>query len=366
MTRWFSPIAIPVPSPETLAMRPLLALLERGLLPDALVRAGIRRLCAARLAAESAGGPAGIEARKRQLMAQLARGPIAVDAGAANRQHYEIPAELFRRILGPRLKYSSAYWPAGVETLAAAEEAMLALSTTRAGVADGQEILDLGCGWGSFSLWAAERFPCSRLLAVSNSASQRQFITAEAERRGLTNLEVVTRDVNELAAEDLRGRRFDRIVSIEMLEHVRNHPALFARFASWLAPAGRLFVHVFCHREVAYPFEVHGASDWMAEHFFTGGLMPSADWLPRTAAPLELEERWLLSGVHYQKTAAAWLANLDRERRAAAPILAAVYGETEVRRWLARWRVFFLACAELFGFAGGSEWQVAHYLFRIP
>ncbi|HXU31081.1 MAG TPA: class I SAM-dependent methyltransferase [Thermoanaerobaculia bacterium] len=357
-------------------VRGFLRLLERNFLPDALIRLGIRKLCAERLAAETAGGRDAIEGRKRELIARLRASAVAVHTGEANAQHYELPTAFFRRVLGRRLKYSGAYWPAGVDSLDRAEEAMLALTAERAEIADGQSILDLGCGWGSFTLWAAERFPSARILAVSNSSTQKVFIEEQARERGFANVTVRTVDANvlgtEAAPEELRAAdlasRFDRIVSVEMLEHVRNYEEMLGRIAAWLTPEGKLFVHVFCHREVAYPFEVKDESDWMARFFFTGGLMPSADLLPRFVKPtgkvsLVVEAQWLVDGTHYQKTAEAWLANQDHFSRELKPLIAEVYGSDNATRWWVYWRVFFMACAELFGYAEGGEWQVAHYRF---
>ena len=234
---------------------------------------------------------------------------------------------------------------------------MLDLYLERAELADGQEILELGCGWGSLTLYMAERFPGSRILAVSNSASQGEHIRAEARRRGLEGVEVRTVDMNELDTD----RRFDRVVSIEMFEHMRNYALLFERVTGWLQPGGKLFVHIFCHRELAYPFEVTGDDDWMARYFFTGGLMPSADLLPRFQDPLRLEEHWWIPGTHYQRTSEAWLQAMDSHRPELEPIVSEVYGEGQALRWWVYWRVFFLACAELFGYRQGSEWGVAHY-----
>lgn len=335
------------------------ALVDRGLVPDPLVRFGIRRLLAARLRAERRRLPADGTARLEAWRRATAEGPLALSTDTANRQHYEVPPEFFRLVLGPRLKYSACLFPPGVEDLATAEEEMLALTAARARLEDGQRVLDLGCGWGSLALWIAERYPRSAVLAVSNSAPQGEFLRAEAARRGLGNVEHRVADINRL---ELDGG-FDRIVSVEMFEHVRNYAALFSRLARWLAPGGKLFVHVFCHRELAYPFEDAGPADWMARHFFTGGVMPSADLLPAFAGELALEQRWLLSGLHYWRTAEAWLANLDRERARALEILAGVHGEREAPLWLERWRVFFLACAELFAYRDGAEWGVAHYRF---
>jgi cyclopropane-fatty-acyl-phospholipid synthase len=335
------------------------SLVDRGLVPDPLVRFGIRRLLAGRLRDERRRAAGSTEERLAEWRSATAAAPLAPEAEAANRQHYELPPEFFRRVLGPRLKYSCCWWPHGVDDLARAEEEMLALTAERAGAADGQEILDLGCGWGSLSLWLAERLPNARITAVSNSTSQGEHLRAEAARRGLANVRHVRADIARLELD----RRFDRIVSVEMFEHLRNHAALFAKLERWLAPGGALFVHVFCHRELAYPFEDRGASDWMARHFFTGGVMPSVDLLPAFRGGLELDRRWLVPGFHYQRTAEAWLGNLDRHRDEATEILGRVHGTGAARAWCERWRVFFLACAELFGYRAGSEWLVAHYRF---
>ncbi|MGD2113699.1 MAG: cyclopropane-fatty-acyl-phospholipid synthase family protein [Acidobacteriota bacterium] len=377
------------------AMAGLLELAERGTLPDAAIRLGIRRLIAERLAEVSAGGPEEQHERFEALVAELRRAPVAVATGAANDQHYEVPAELFRLTLGEHLKYSACLWPldriAPVETLDEAERRMLDLTVQRAGIRDGDRVLDLGCGWGSLSLWIAERFPGCRVTAVSNSASQRQVIEERCRERGLDTVEVITADVNRLALE----RTFDRVVSVEMLEHVRNHPALFARVAAWLRPGGTFFVHVFCHRRFPYLFEpsepegAEGAGpagstrsagstgstqstrstspgDWMARTFFTGGVMPSPELLLRCQDRLTVRRQWLLDGRHYERTARAWLANLDRNRDAARRVLAGVHGAPEADRWLQRWRIFHMAVAELFGTRRGREWMVCHTLFENP
>jgi cyclopropane-fatty-acyl-phospholipid synthase len=291
---------------------------------------------------------------------EMARAPVALVPDKANEQHYELPPQFFRLVLGRHLKYSSGYWPAGVETLDDSEAAMLALTCERAGLEDGQEVLELGCGWGSLSLWMAERYPRSRILAVSNSAPQREHIASRAAERGLTNLEVVTRDMNSFDT----GRRFDRVVSVEMLEHMRNWAELTRRIRGWLRDDGRLFVHVFSHRELAYPFEAEGDSNWMGRHFFTGGMMPSHDQIGRVARGLEVEEDWLLDGRHYGRTSEAWLRRLDANRDRVWLVLADTYGEDQAETWLQRWRVFFMACAELFAFRRGTEWGVSHYLLK--
>lgn len=282
--------------------------------------------------------------------------PIALVPGAANLQHYEVPPAFFERVLGPRLEYSCALWEEGVSSLVAAEERMLEVTARRAGVEDGMEILDLGCGWGSFSVFAGERFPRARILAVSNSEAQRHFIEARVRRQGLEGIRVVTQDVNRFHPEG----RFDRVVSVEMFEHVRNHGALLERIASWLAPGGRAFVHHFAHRTHAYPYEDRGPGDWMAREFFSGGMMPSEDWLERFPGDLGVVERIRIPGTHYARTCEAWLGRLDADRERLAALLAEGAPRAEAARTLERWRLFFLACAELFAFRGGSEWGVVH------
>ena len=350
---------------ETLAVSPVLEAgyntwLESSFLPDWLIRTGIRRLVSARLRKEEKRTPAAQAERLMQFIAQLRQSPLAIRTDAANTQHYEVPAEFFRHVLGPQMKYSCALWNADTKNLAEAEEAMLVLACRRARLEDGQDVLELGCGWGSLSLFMARRFPNSRILAVSNSRSQKQFIDAEAARRGLANLAVVTADMNDFST----GLQFDRIVSVEMFEHMRNYAELLRRIAAWSRPGALLFVHVFAHSHFAYPYEVEDASDWMAQNFFTGGVMPSDDLLLYFQEHFHVREHWRISGVHYQKTSEAWLERLDRHRKEVLELFAAIYGKHEAQRWLVRWRVFFMACAELFGFAGGDEWIVSHYLFE--
>lgn len=338
----------------------LLGLAERGLVPDALLRAGIRRLCAQRLADERHGG-LDAQARRQQILIDgLRASPLAIHTDAANAQHYEVPAEFFRLCLGKRLKYSGCHYPAGTEALDAAEEHMLALYGERAELANGQAILELGCGWGSLTLWMAERYPQSHITAVSNSRSQRAHIESQCAARGLANVRVITCDVNTL---ELQAAAYDRCVSVEMFEHMRNYETLLSRIASWLRPGGKLFVHIFAHQTLLYPFETAGEDNWMGRHFFTGGVMPAADTLLWFQRDLQLEERWKVDGTHYQRTADHWLANQDQNRAAVMRVLEDAYGKELAPMWFQRWRMFWMACAELFGYAGGQEWGVMHYRF---
>ena len=333
-------------------------LAERGMLPDPILRAGIRRLLRQRLRELDPRDGEAVEQRRRRFERECRRGPVALVPARANQQHYEVSAGFFQHVLGPRLKYSCAWWPPGVADLAAAEEAMLTLCAERAQLEDGMHILDLGCGWGSLSLWVAERLPNARVLAVSNSKTQREYILNRAARSGLTNVEVTTADVNEFDPE----RRFDRVLSIEMFEHVRNHSLLLSRIAGWLAPMGKLFVHHFAHRSCAYPYETSGEDDWMGRTFFSGGMMPAHDLLLRNQRDLRVDEIWCVNGRHYQRTCEAWLARQDARREALRPVLAQTYGSAQAALWHRRWRLFFLACAELFGYHNGNEWWVTHAL----
>jgi cyclopropane-fatty-acyl-phospholipid synthase len=333
---------------------------ERGWIPDGLIRNGIRAWCAQRLKEELLGGAEQQAARFQGRIELLRQSPVAIHTDAANAQHYELPPAFFQHCLGKRLKYSCAYYPRGNETLDQAEEAMLQLYGQRAELADGQSILELGCGWGSATLWMAERFPRATIQAVSNSKSQREFIEAECLRRGLTNVRVRTEDVNRL---QLESQQYDRCICVEMFEHVRNYDTLLRNIGTWLRPGGKLFVHIFAHRTLMYPFETEGDDNWMGRFFFTGGLMPSASTLLCFQSRLDIEQQWLVEGTHYERTANHWLANQDAHQSAVMEALTGAYGAQNAPLWFQRWRMFWMACAELFGYADGQEWLVAHYRF---
>ena len=332
---------------------------ERGMLPDGIVRAGIRRLLRERLDEIGADDAVVSAATAEAFAAAMGQAPIALVPEKANEQHYELPPAFFAAVLGRHRKYSACFWPPGVDDLDAAEAAALQVTCERAGLSDGQRILELGCGWGSLTLWMAEHFPASRITALSNSAPQRRTIEAEAARRGLTNIEVLTCDINRFEPIG----RFDRIVSVEMFEHLRNWPLAFARLRRWLAEDGRFFMHVFVHRSAPYAFEARDPGDWMSRHFFSGGMMPSDDLALRCQDDLRLLRRWRWDGTHYARTAEAWLARMDHRRAIVWPLLEQAYGAEQAGLWWMRWRLFFLSCAELFGYDNGQQWWVGHYLF---
>ncbi len=337
-----------------------IALAEAALIPDPLLRLGIRRLLARRLRelqrAAATRGPSFVA----DFAAQLRTSPLAVSTDAANAQHYEVPPEFFVHALGPRLKYSACLFPAEQTELDEAEEAMLRLTCERAQIDEAESVLELGCGWGSLTLWLAEQYPGLKVTAVSNSRRQREFIESAAAQRGLGNVRVITADMREFEL----AETFDRVVSVEMFEHMRNYELLLARVAGWLKPEGRAFVHIFCHRDTPYLFETDGAANWMGRHFFTGGMMPSVDLLAEFDRDLRIEEQWRVGGHHYWRTCEAWLANVDSNREAILARFREDLSPREARRNLQRWRMFFMACGELFRYRGGEEWFVAHYRLR--
>ncbi len=332
---------------------------EQGLVPDRVVRLGIRRLLKERLAEVHASDAEAAEEANQAFIDAMRRAPIALLPEKANEQHYEVPAEFFAAALGPHRKYGSCWWGDGMEDLVQAEAAALRITCERAGLRDGQDVLELGCGWGSLSLWMADRYRNSHVTVVSNSHSQRRYIEEQAQARGLVNLQVITCDINQF---DTRAGHFDRVVSVEMFEHLRNWPHVFARVAGWLKPEGRFFMHVFAHRGAPYAFVERDASDWMSRHFFSGGMMPGDDLALNFQDDLRLIKRWRWDGTHYQKTAEAWLRNMDESRAALMPLMVATYGDA-ADAWWQRWRLFFMSVAELFGYENGQQWWVSHYLF---
>ena len=332
-------------------------LLEKNLLPDRVIRFGIRRLLAQRLREETA------RYDRTAYVADLKTRALAEQTAAANEQHYEVPTAFYLHCLGPRLKYSGCLYPEGTETLAQAEEHMLALYAERAQLADGQHILELGCGWGSLCLYNAARFPRARITAVSNSRTQKEHIDTEARKRGLDNLRVITADINEF---DITPGQFDRVVSVEMFEHLKNYEKLFRQIARWLKPGGLLFTHIFTHHRLSYHFVPRDASDWMSRYFFTGGQMPAHDLLPQFQNDLKLVADWKVNGRHYQQTAEHWLQNMDKHKEEIIPLFRDTYGPDKALKWWCYWRVFYMACAELWGYRNGEEWLVSHYLFRKP
>ncbi|MCB1583467.1 MAG: class I SAM-dependent methyltransferase [Xanthomonadales bacterium] len=338
-------------------IKTLINWVEKGYLPDSMVRAGIRRLVKQRLEEEYVNDAENFDQRYRDFLEEIRHSPLALETDKANEQHYEVDAEFYQYALGKRKKYSACYYHQN-EGLDDAELNMLELYAERGQFENGQQILELGCGWGSITLFLAEKYPESQITAVSNSHSQRKYIMGQAQALNLNNIEVITCDINELSLK----QKFDRVISIEMFEHVRNYKNLFNNIASWLHDEGKLFVHIFCHKFLMYPFIAEGDDNWMGRYFFSGGQMPASDTFLHFQEKLLLEQRWLLSGRHYEKTANHWLINMDQNRGKIMPVFNRVYGE-HASLWFQRWRIFFMSCAELFGYDQGSQWLVAHYLF---
>ncbi len=333
------------------------SLLEKNLLPDWLVRIGIRRLLAQRIREETTSYD------RAAYVADLKTRGLAEQTAAANEQHYEVATPFYQHCLGARLKYSGCLYPTGKESLDQAEELMLALYAERAQLADGQHILELGCGWGSLCLYNGARFPKAQITAISNSRTQKEHIDTEARKRGLTNLRIITCDIN---AFDIAPAQFDRVVSVEMFEHLKNYQLLFKNIARWLKPGGLLFTHIFTHHAFSYHFVARDSTDWMSRYFFTGGQMPAHDLFMQFQADLTLVSDWKVNGRHYQQTAEHWLQNMDAHRDEIMPLFRDTYGPDQAVKWWAYWRVFYMSCAELWGYKNGEEWLVSHYLFRKP
>lgn len=331
---------------------------EMGLVPDAVIRAGIRRLLEGRRKEIHSGDAEYAANALNRFVTMMNGSPIALVPELANEQHYEVPADFFAHVMGDNLKYSCCYWPKDVSSLSEAEAAALEVTVRRAGIEDGMAVLDLGCGWGSLSLWIAEHYPNASVTSVSNSRMQRDYIVQQAGERSIDNIEVIVCDMNDFDIE----KQFDRVVSIEMFEHMRNWGELFHRISNWLVPDGKFFMHVFCHRTVPYEYLDKGPGDWMSRYFFSGGMMPSADLPLRFPRHLGIEQRWHWSGRHYARTCNAWLEKMDSNQKPIREIFAACYGEENASLWIQRWRMFFMACAELFDYDDGHEWYVGHYL----
>ena len=341
-------------------IKALISLTEKGLLPDFIVRQGIRYLLKKRIFALTSQNVELNQKKKQSFIDSMDKSPIALVPDLANEQHYEVPAEFYDLCLGKHKKYSSCYWEDTTKTLNEAEALALKKTCAHAKLTNGQRILELGCGWGSLTLWMAKQYPKSSITAVSNSSSQRKYIESEAKKRKLQNINVITCDMNNFE----HKKKYDRVVSVEMIEHMRNHRLLFKKIEQWLKKDGLFFMHIFVHNSQPYLFEVADDDDWMSQYFFSGGMMPSEDLPLHFQDNLRLIERWVWSGEHYEKTANAWLNNLDKNYVAAMPTLTNIYGASDAKLWLQRWRIFFMACAELWGYKSGKEWRVAHYLFR--
>jgi cyclopropane-fatty-acyl-phospholipid synthase len=334
--------------------------LEKDLLPECIIRFGIRRLLKQRIQEITHTEISSSSAKIQAYADALKKSPIAESTQAANEQHYEVPAEFYQKCLGKNLKYSGCLYPTGRESLSEAEDAMLALYAERAELINGQNILELGCGWGSLSLYMAKHYPNSHITGVSNSSSQKEYIDNQARLRGLTNITIITCDMNVFTQP---SSTYDRVVSIEMFEHMKNYKLLLARIADWLKADGKLFVHIFTHCKYPYHFVAKDNSDWMARYFFTGGQMPSHDLLSYFQDDLKLSKDWKVNGTHYQKTAEDWLRNMKENKKTLMPFFHQTYGKDAVKFW-AYWKIFYMSCAELWGFNSGNEWLVSHYLFE--
>ena len=335
-------------------------LIEQNKVPDFLLRKGIRNLLKQRLDDENLGNVEEQQAHLMSLIETLKASPIAVNTADANQQHYEVPTKFYQYCLGKNLKYSSGYWKAGVTDIDTSENDMLELTCNRAELKNGQQILELGCGWGSLSLYMAAKFPGSMFKVVSNSRTQKLHIDEQAKQRGIKNLTVITADMNTFKIDE----KFDRVVSVEMFEHMRNYQLLMKKVASCLKPDGKLFIHIFTHKEFAYLFEVKDDTDWMSKYFFTGGIMPSDDLMFYFNDDLAVEKHWHVNGTHYGKTSEAWLKNMDTHKAEIMLLFEETYGKDQAVKWWVYWRIFYMSCAELWNFNNGNEWIVSHYLFH--
>lgn len=340
----------------------MITAMEKGLIPDFAIRYGIRKLCRERL--DSLTQPSlDLEIKARnQYVELLKKSPLAIHTQEANEQHYELPPEFFSLALGKNKKYSSAFWSDQCQNLDQAEDEALQTTINRAEIKNGMKILELGCGWGSLTLAMAQAFPQSKIVALSNSSPQRQWIEAQAAQRGLTNVTILTRNIATVEDLTVEFGQFDRVVSVEMFEHLRNYEILFDKISGWLKPDGKLFVHIFTHKKYSYFFETEGEDNWMGRYFFTGGQMPAHDLLEQFQSKLKLEKNWIWNGTHYGKTSEAWLENMDKHKNEIMTLFKPVYKD-QSKIWFQRWRVFFMSCAELFNFDQGQEWGVSHYLF---
>ncbi len=343
-------------------IKALIKFAEKGFLPDSLIRFGIKRLCRQRLSEARTLDLEALENKHQQWIDFLTKSPVAILPEKANEQHYEIPPKFFELALGASLKYSCGLWPKGVSSLDESESEMLRLTCKRAELVDGQDILELGCGWGSLTFHMAQNFPNSKITAVSNSNDQIKFIEKKCLKLRLKNIETINADMNDFAID----KEFDRVVSIEMFEHMRNYDELLKRIGGWLNQNGRLFVHIFSHKEISYPFEDKGDGDWMAREFFSGGQMPSHKLLMSFPGRMKAEKSWRIDGTHYAKTSRAWLEKMDKNKKAIVEVFSSTYGEKAASTWFHRWRIFFMSCEVLFGYNRGSEWGVSHYLFEKP
>lgn len=335
-------------------------LLEKDLVPDFLIRKGIRDLLKQRIKDETNPDLEVQQQHFMDLLKTFKNSAIAVETKAANEQHYEVPTAFYLNVLGKNLKYSSGYWKNGNTDFDRSEDDMLELTCQRAELKDGMEILELGCGWGSLTLFMAKKFPNANILAVSNSSTQRAHIEETARQRGLNNVKIITADINVFTTD----RRFDRIVSVEMFEHMRNHAQLFEKISGFLKDGAKMFIHIFTHKELTYLFEVKDDTDWMSKYFFTGGMMPSDHYLLYFQEHFKIQNHWRVNGTHYSKTSEAWLSKMDQHKDVIMPLFEKTYGKDQAVKWWVYWRIFFMSCAELWGYDHGNEWFVSHYLFE--